>query len=154
HRRGCSSRRSRSSTHYPRCPIRAERRSWNHGNAVAGLLGCLVARRDPPSNRATQQPSNRYNRAAMPMERFVVEGGRSLEGTIRPGGNKNAALPILAACLLTDEPVVLRNMPDIQDVRVMLQILEGMGVRVERLEKNVVRIHARDECSPDPDHDL
>ncbi|MCU1350188.1 MAG: UDP-N-acetylglucosamine 1-carboxyvinyltransferase, partial [Acidobacteria bacterium] len=50
-------------------------------------------------------------------ERFVVEGGRRLEGTIRPGGNKNAALPILAACLLTDEPIVLRNLPDIQDVR-------------------------------------
>ena len=52
----------------------------------------------------------------MALERFVVEGGRRLEGTIRPGGNKNAALPILAACLLTDAPVTLRNLPDIQDV--------------------------------------
>ena len=88
------------------------------------------------------------------MERFVVEGGRRLEGTIRPGGNKNAALPILAACLLTDEPVTLRNLPDIQDVRVMLQILEGLGASVERLEKNVVRIHAKDECSSEPNVDL
>src|SRR6266571_929135 len=81
--------------------------------------------------------------AAMPMERFVVEGGRRLEGSIRPGGNKNAALPILAACLLTDSPVVLRNLPDIQDVRVMLQIIEGLGASVERCEKNVVRVQAK-----------
>ncbi|HJW93398.1 MAG TPA: UDP-N-acetylglucosamine 1-carboxyvinyltransferase [Thermoanaerobaculia bacterium] len=87
----------------------------------------------------------------MPMERFVVEGGRRLEGSIRPGGNKNAALPILAACLLTDEPVTLHNLPDIQDVRVMLQILEGLGASVDRLERNVVRIHAKGECGTTPD---
>jgi UDP-N-acetylglucosamine 1-carboxyvinyltransferase len=90
----------------------------------------------------------------MAMERFVVEGGRRLEGRIRPGGNKNAALPILAACLLTDEPVVLRNLPDIEDVRVMLQILEGIGASVERIEKNVVRIHASGNCSSNPDPQL
>jgi UDP-N-acetylglucosamine 1-carboxyvinyltransferase len=84
-------------------------------------------------------------------ERFVVEGGRRLEGTIRPGGNKNAALPILAACLLTDDAIVLRNLPDIQDVRVMLQILEGIGASVERLEKNVVRIQAKGEVQSTPD---
>lgn len=88
------------------------------------------------------------------MERFVVEGGRRLEGTIRPGGNKNAALPVLAACLLTDEPVTLFNVPDIQDVRVMLEIIEKIGACVERSEKNVVRIHARGECSPTPDAQL
>src|SRR5687768_15425542 len=88
------------------------------------------------------------------MERFRVEGGRRLEGTIRPGGNKNAALPILAACLLTDQPVTLRNLPDIQDVRVMLEILEGLGAKVERLERNVVRLHTQDECSSTPDPEL
>src|SRR5713226_4386561 len=87
-------------------------------------------------------------------ERFVVEGGRRLEGTIRPGGNKNAALPILAACLLTDEPVVLRNLPDIQDVRVMLEILQGIGVTVDHLETNVVRIQAKGEVSSTPDIQL
>jgi UDP-N-acetylglucosamine 1-carboxyvinyltransferase len=85
------------------------------------------------------------------MERFVVEGGRRLEGTIRPGGNKNAALPILAACLLTDSPVVLRNLPDIQDVRVMLQIIEGLGATVEHCEANVVRIQAKSEIASVPD---
>jgi UDP-N-acetylglucosamine 1-carboxyvinyltransferase len=87
----------------------------------------------------------------MPMERFVVEGGRRLDGTIRPGGNKNAALPILAACLLTDEPVTLRNLPDIQDVRVMLEILEGLGATVDRLERNVVRITTKGDCGHTPD---
>src|SRR6266581_1057653 len=80
-------------------------------------------------------------------ERFVVEGGRRLDGTIRPGGNKNAALPILAACLLTDEPVMLRNLPDIQDVRVMLEIIEKLGACVERREKNVVCLQAKGEVS-------
>src|SRR5215212_5064587 len=88
------------------------------------------------------------------MERFIVEGGHRLEGSIRPGGNKNAALPILAATLLTDEAVVLRNLPDIQDVRVMLQILDGIGASVERLEANVVRLQAKDDCSSSPDTEL
>jgi UDP-N-acetylglucosamine 1-carboxyvinyltransferase len=84
------------------------------------------------------------------VERFVVEGGHRLEGEIRPAGNKNAALPILAACLLTDEPVTLSNLPDITDVRVMLQLLESVGCRVERLEPNVVRIQrVRDDSEPD-----
>ena len=88
------------------------------------------------------------------MERFVVEGGRRLEGTIRPGGNKNAALPILAACLLTDSPVVLRNLPDIEDVRVMLQILEGLGANIERCDRNVVRVHAHGDIGSTPDPQL
>ncbi len=88
------------------------------------------------------------------MERFIVEGGRRLEGTIRPGGNKNAALPILASCLLTDEPVILRNLPDIEDVRVMLKILAGMGVIVERLDTNVMRLQANGDISSSPETDL
>src|ERR1043166_9274940 len=88
------------------------------------------------------------------MERFIVEGGRRLEGRIKPGGDKNATLPVLAACLLTDEAIVLRNLPAIQDVRVMLQIMEGIGADVERLEANVVRIHAKGECSSNPNPDM
>src|SRR5689334_6047222 len=107
--------------------------------------------------RASQsdgQTTGTYTIAGLMAERFIVEGGRRLEGTIRPGGNKNAALPILAACLLTDEPVVLRNLPDIQDVRVMLEIMEGLGASVERLESNVVRIEAKGEISSSPDIEL
>src|SRR5439155_10462856 len=90
----------------------------------------------------------------MPMERFIVEGGRRLEGTIRAGGNKNAALPILAACLLTDDPVTLYNLPDIQDVRVMLEIIEKLGACVERREQNVVTVHAKGDILPTPDAPL
>lgn len=61
---------------------------------------------------------------------LVIRGGMPLTGRIRPMGNKNAALPMLAACLLTDKLVCLRNVPDIQDVRVMLELLSGLGVEV------------------------
>jgi UDP-N-acetylglucosamine 1-carboxyvinyltransferase len=65
------------------------------------------------------------------MERLIVEGGYPLEGEITPTGNKNSAQPMLAACLLTEEPVTLRNMPNIDDVHTLLKILEGMGVEVD-----------------------
>ncbi|MGM0577216.1 MAG: UDP-N-acetylglucosamine 1-carboxyvinyltransferase [Myxococcota bacterium] len=74
------------------------------------------------------------------MERFVIEGGKSLEGTVRPSGSKNEALPVLAACLLTPEPVILKNLPDIADVQIMLQVLEAMGSKVERLADDTVRV--------------
>ncbi|HVR44237.1 MAG TPA: UDP-N-acetylglucosamine 1-carboxyvinyltransferase [Thermoanaerobaculia bacterium] len=88
------------------------------------------------------------------MERFIVEGGHRLEGTIRPGGNKNAALPMIAAVFLTDEPVTLRNLPAIRDVENMLKIVEQLGAGVERLERNVVRIHAKGEIGNAPDREL
>ena len=62
------------------------------------------------------------------MEQFIINGGRPLQGVIRPAGNKNAVLPMLAACVLTDQPVVLRRVPDIQDVSVMCALLEHVGV--------------------------
>ena len=66
------------------------------------------------------------------MSRFVVEGGHTLKGHIRPAGNKNAALPMMAAALLTDQPVELTNVPDIRDVRTMLELLGALGVEYER----------------------
>lgn len=66
------------------------------------------------------------------MSRFIVQGGRPVGGEFRPLGNKNAALPMLAACLLTDAPVRLENVPRILDVDNMLLLLEDLGVRVER----------------------
>ena len=60
-------------------------------------------------------------------ESFVIEGKRPLSGTIRVAGNKNGALPILAACLLTDEPVTLHNVPHIRDVDTMLELLVDLG---------------------------
>ncbi|MBI2684636.1 MAG: UDP-N-acetylglucosamine 1-carboxyvinyltransferase [Actinobacteria bacterium] len=82
-------------------------------------------------------------------EAFRIEGGYALSGAIVPAGNKNAALPILAACLLTAEPVVLENVPDIVDVRVMLDILRALGVDVEydTGDRHTVRVHAADVIS-------
>jgi UDP-N-acetylglucosamine 1-carboxyvinyltransferase len=64
------------------------------------------------------------------MARFVIKGGRRLEGRYRAPGNKNAVLPMLAACVLTDEPVRLTNVPLIEDVRTMLALLDDLGVQV------------------------
>jgi UDP-N-acetylglucosamine 1-carboxyvinyltransferase len=78
------------------------------------------------------------------MGKFVIEGGRPLSGTVTPSGNKNAALPLLASCFLTARPVVLRNVPDIRDVHNMMQLLADLGVAIERLGKNEVRLQAGD----------
>jgi UDP-N-acetylglucosamine 1-carboxyvinyltransferase len=64
------------------------------------------------------------------MEQFVIEGGHKLSGTIEASGNKNAALKLIAACLLTEEPVTLHNVPQIGDVQIMCEILRGLGPSV------------------------
>jgi UDP-N-acetylglucosamine 1-carboxyvinyltransferase len=69
--------------------------------------------------------------------RFIIEGGRPLRGTIPVLGNKNAALPMLAAALLTEAPVTLRDVPDILDVRVMTELLAALGVDVQRAGRSV-----------------
>jgi UDP-N-acetylglucosamine 1-carboxyvinyltransferase len=74
------------------------------------------------------------------MSRFIVEGGVPLRGEITAAGNKNAALPLIAASLLTNEPVTLRNVPRIRDVSGMLEILCGLGATVEQLDPHSVRI--------------
>jgi UDP-N-acetylglucosamine 1-carboxyvinyltransferase len=86
------------------------------------------------------------------MERFVIEGGIPLNGTVIPSGNKNAALPILAATLLTDKPVTLRNLPHIGDVQTMLDLLEDLGASVQRHDNHTVTIQVADlRCTcPDP----
>jgi UDP-N-acetylglucosamine 1-carboxyvinyltransferase len=78
------------------------------------------------------------------MPRYVIEGNRPLQGRIRPCGNKNAALPCLAAALLTSEPVRLRNIPSLEDVAVMIQILEALGATVRRPGPHEVEIIATD----------
>ncbi len=71
------------------------------------------------------------------MARLIIRGGRALSGVIRPRGNKNAALPMLAASLLTDETVTLENVPDIADVRAMLDLLSSLGVDIARAGSRV-----------------
>src|SRR5438132_11906690 len=80
--------------------------------------------------------------ASRAAESFVIEGGRPLNGTIRAAGNKNGALPILAACLLTDEPVRLTNVPHIRDVETMMELLADLGVDVDWAGPNEVRVQA------------
>jgi UDP-N-acetylglucosamine 1-carboxyvinyltransferase len=76
--------------------------------------------------------------------KFIVHGGRPLSGTVRPAGNKNAALPMLAAALLTDEEVVIENLPDIRDVRTLIELLETLGAEAEWTGPNEVRIRAKE----------
>lgn len=88
------------------------------------------------------------------MEKFVIEGGKPLRGEVTPGGNKNAALPLLAACLLTEEPVVLHNVPRIRDVSDMRHLIESLGATVEDLGDHSWRITARTLRPADLDPDL
>ena len=88
------------------------------------------------------------------MEKFIIEGGIPLRGEVTPSGNKNAALPILAACLLTDEPVVLHNIPQIKDVINMRLLLENLGVSVETLDRNSWQLTAKSLRTADLDPEL
>ena len=88
------------------------------------------------------------------MQSFVIEGGRPLRGTVRAAGNKNGALPILAACLLTDEPVTLTNLPRIRDVETMLELVHGLGAEVDWAGTNEARVHAGELLTHDVDEVL
>jgi UDP-N-acetylglucosamine 1-carboxyvinyltransferase len=81
---------------------------------------------------------------ARPQDYFVIEGGGPIAGRIRPEGNKNSALPLLAATLLTSEPVVLTNVPRIRDVETMLELLDDLGAEVTWIGANEVRVCAAD----------
>jgi len=88
------------------------------------------------------------------VEKFVIEGGVPLSGTITPAGNKNGALPILAACLLTDDEVILRNVPRISDVEAMAMLLRGLGARVEWRGPSEVLVDAGAVHTTEVDRDL
>jgi UDP-N-acetylglucosamine 1-carboxyvinyltransferase len=84
------------------------------------------------------------------MEKFVIQGGTPLSGEITAAGNKNAALPILAACLLTDEELVLSNVPRIRDTETQVAVLERLGVRVDWSDARLrLRADGVSETSPD-----
>jgi UDP-N-acetylglucosamine 1-carboxyvinyltransferase len=88
------------------------------------------------------------------MEEFIIEGGIPLKGEVTPSGNKNAALPLLAACLLTDEPVILHNVPDIRDVDDMRMLIESLGVEFADLGGRSWQVTARTVRPADLDLDL
>src|SRR5438309_8579976 len=109
----------------------------------------LAERSGPPPGEQAPHRAIRLGRLSSPpspalpsMEKFVIEGGVPLSGTIVPAGNKNGALPIMAACLLTDDEVILRNVPRISDVEAMAALLESLGASVTWLGPGEVSIHA------------
>jgi len=88
------------------------------------------------------------------MEKLVIEGGVPLSGTVVPAGNKNAALPLLAACLLTDEQIVLHNVPRIRDTDALMTLLVDLGVKIERRDGNTVALQADAVTKTDVDPGL
>src|SRR6266581_6352239 len=85
---------------------------------------------------------------------LVIEGGNPLNGRITASGNKNGALPILAGCLLTDEPVTLSNVPRIRDVETMVELLVRLGADADWTGANEVRVQAADLATTDVDEEL
>src|SRR5213592_590915 len=85
---------------------------------------------------------------------LLIEGGRPLSGRITAAGNKNGALPILTACLLTEEPVTLTNVPRIRDVETMVELLAQLGADIEWAAANDVRVHATDLITTEVDEQL
>lgn len=88
------------------------------------------------------------------MEKFIIYGGVPLKGTMTPSGNKNSALPLLAACTLTDEPIILHNVPEIRDVSTMRQLLESLGVSIAKIGDHTWKVHAKNVYTKEIDPDL
>ena len=79
------------------------------------------------------------------MEQYVIKGGSPLVGEVEIGGAKNAALAILAAAIMTDETVVVENLPDVRDINVLLEAMQKIGAYVDRVDRHTVKING----SPD-----
>ena len=84
------------------------------------------------------------------MEQFIIQGGQRLHGEITPSGNKNAALPLLSACLLTDEALTFRNVPRIGDIETLLEILRQLGVRIDDRGGGTLVLQAKDVTATAP----
>ena len=76
------------------------------------------------------------------MEQFIMKGGNPLVGEVTIGGAKNAALGILAASIMTDEDVLIENLPDVRDINVLLEAIQEIGASVNRIDRHTVRINA------------
>ena len=77
------------------------------------------------------------------MDQYAIRGGNPLVGEVEIGGAKNAALAILAAAIMTDDPVIIENIPDVRDTNVLMQAMESIGVIIERLDRHTVRLNSR-----------
>jgi len=78
------------------------------------------------------------------MEKFIIHGAQPLRGTLTPSGNKNAVLPMMAACLLTPEPVILHNVPDILDVQTMIRLMQSLNVKIDVFNETTLKLDASD----------
>ena len=87
------------------------------------------------------------------MEQYIMKGGNPLAGEVTISGAKNAALGILAAAIMTDEDVVIDNLPDVRDINVLLEAIEEIGASVKRINRHTVRINAKD-IHEVPGHDI
>jgi UDP-N-acetylglucosamine 1-carboxyvinyltransferase len=90
----------------------------------------------------------------VPPIQYIVEGGHRLSGTIEPSGNKNAALPIIAAALLTEHPVTLETVPRIRDTEMLVELCRSVGASAEWAERNTLVIHAKEIRAADLDPEL
>jgi UDP-N-acetylglucosamine 1-carboxyvinyltransferase len=106
--------------------------------AHAGAPAAAPYPTSPARLTGAQTPTT--SAGSIKLEKFVIEGGVPLSGTITAAGNKNGALPILAACLLTEDEVILRNVPRISDVEAMVTLLQMLGARVEWLGQSEILI--------------
>lgn len=88
------------------------------------------------------------------MEEYIMRGGKPLVGEVSIGGAKNAALGILAAAIMTDDTVTLENLPDVRDINVLLQAIEGIGARVDRVDAHTVRINGSNISSVSIDYEF
>lgn len=88
------------------------------------------------------------------MEKFIIHGGKPISGEMTPSGNKNAALPLLAACLLTSEPVTLHNVPNILDTQTMIRLLKSLNVQITKISETSIRFDASDIHPADLDPNL
>ena len=87
------------------------------------------------------------------MEQYIIKGGNPLVGEVEIGGAKNAALPILAAAIMTDETVNIENLPDVNDINVLLEAIEGIGAEVQRVNRHTVQINGRSIGNFDIEYD-
>ena len=124
------------------------------GRAQETLLELVLDMAVTLAKHFVQEPERAPRRRIQLMEKFVIEGGAPLSGTMIAAGNKNGALPILAACLLTEDEVVVHNVPRIRDVDAMLAILKALGVSVEWRGANEVALCAADVAHVEIDPEL
>src|SRR3954447_4885212 len=116
----------------------------DHGAAIAARGTARHTANSSSVSAARRMPRGwqPFGTLAAAMDKFLIEGGYPLSGTVIPAGNKNAALPVLAASLLTEDEVVVRNIPRIRDVEAMLDLLDHLGVEIEWRDDNVVALCA------------